>query len=40
MLMLEMRTFDPSIGAYVERLYDPPPEFGHRPVDGGVGCGG
>jgi hypothetical protein len=33
------RTFGPgaSVSAYAERLYDPPPEFGHRPVDGGVG---
>jgi hypothetical protein len=36
-----MHTFGPGIGvsAYVERLYDPPPEFGYKPVDGGIGRG-
>jgi hypothetical protein len=41
MFMLKMLTFCPGIGvsAYVERLYDPPPEFGYRAADGVTGQG-
>ena len=37
--MLEMCTFSPGsdVSAYIECLCD---QFGHRPVDRGIGCGG
>lgn len=37
--MLEVRTFGPGtrVSAYIEGLYEPSPEIGKRPVDGGVG---